>query len=521
MTQDTSPSANASVAEMDAVIDNVLAKTDLSGIGTAAQEWHDLGTNISSWLSVGQSAPSGSLGDSITQHLAGWSGAGRDAFINAVNQVSSFGISVAQAAYDQAGEEYADNTAGYQPTPATFRTSLAGLQDGLSAIKDIHDMWRSSYTAWVKAVASALWNLPQAGGQSGPKTSPVSNMGDAAVNWAPATWNVTWSTPASTGQGSDTTTYVIAVTDGAQQPPQLTATVEPLGTASLTLFTDADINFYASASDLEQWVRTNFTELYHQRVGVPLVDSIIGSGTNGVYDQANNLLPYKRDESKLPGADPSGNGGNGYGNGYGGGAGTGGLPGGTGGLGGGLSGPGLGGTASGGLGAGAGGGGFGGGGSGSSLGGLPGGTPVTAGSGSSGTGSGGLTPTSLAGYTPPGGSGLGVPSALSGGSAQGGFGAPGTLSTPGGLGAGGIGASGVNGSGAGVLGANGAAGEAAAAGGLAGATGRSGMPMMPPMMPPQGGNQDRERQRKSWLPDDENIWGTDDEGVPPVISGDY
>ena len=46
------------------------------------------------------------------------------------------------------------------------------------------------------------------------------------------------------------------------------------------------------------------------------------------------------------------------------------------------------------------------------------------------------------------------------------------------------------------------------------------MPMMPPMMPQQGGNQDRDRQRKSWLPEDEDIWGTDAGGVPPVISGD-
>ncbi len=43
--------------------------------------------------------------------------------------------------------------------------------------------------------------------------------------------------------------------------------------------------------------------------------------------------------------------------------------------------------------------------------------------------------------------------------------------------------------------------------------------MMPPMMPQQG-NQDRDRQRKSWLPEDEDIWGTDAAGVPPVISGD-
>lgn len=44
--------------------------------------------------------------------------------------------------------------------------------------------------------------------------------------------------------------------------------------------------------------------------------------------------------------------------------------------------------------------------------------------------------------------------------------------------------------------------------------------MMPPMMPPGAGNQDKDRQRKSWLPEDEDIWGTEEDTVPPVISGD-
>jgi hypothetical protein len=41
------------------------------------------------------------------------------------------------------------------------------------------------------------------------------------------------------------------------------------------------------------------------------------------------------------------------------------------------------------------------------------------------------------------------------------------------------------------------------------------------MMPPMGmGNSDKDRQRKSWLPEDEDIWGGDGTAVPPVISGD-
>ncbi|MBK1787785.1 hypothetical protein [Prauserella cavernicola] len=41
--------------------------------------------------------------------------------------------------------------------------------------------------------------------------------------------------------------------------------------------------------------------------------------------------------------------------------------------------------------------------------------------------------------------------------------------------------------------------------------GRGGMPMMPPMMPPGGGGQgdSKERERQTWLSEDDKIWGTD------------
>jgi hypothetical protein len=164
-------------------------------------------------------------------------------------------------------------------------------------------------------------------------------------------------------------------------------------------------------------------------------------------------------------------------------------------------------------------------------------SPAT-GSGFSGTGGQpGSTPTQLAGFTPgqpgAGGAGLSTPNALSGLATPTGFGGAGgsALTTPGAFGgaAGGLGGGlgstigGTAGESAGALGA-GAAGTAAdsalGAGASAAAAGR-GMPMMPPMMPPMGmGNSDKDRQRKSWLPEDEDIWGGDGTAVPPVISGD-
>ncbi|MER7471462.1 hypothetical protein [Micromonospora sp. NPDC000018] len=48
-----------------------------------------------------------------------------------------------------------------------------------------------------------------------------------------------------------------------------------------------------------------------------------------------------------------------------------------------------------------------------------------------------------------------------------------------------------------------------------------GMPFMPPMMPGMGGapqqGQDRDRQRSTWLKEDEKVWGTDPDCAPAVI----
>ena len=49
-------------------------------------------------------------------------------------------------------------------------------------------------------------------------------------------------------------------------------------------------------------------------------------------------------------------------------------------------------------------------------------------------------------------------------------------------------------------------------------------PMMPPMMPPTGGmgggNQDKERDRTTWLAEEEEVWGTDPDVGPAVIGRD-
>jgi hypothetical protein len=46
-----------------------------------------------------------------------------------------------------------------------------------------------------------------------------------------------------------------------------------------------------------------------------------------------------------------------------------------------------------------------------------------------------------------------------------------------------------------------------------------GMPMMPPMMPPMGGNQgdSKERERQTWLSEDDKVWGTDNTAGNGVI----
>lgn len=105
-------------------------------------------------------------------------------------------------------------------------------------------------------------------------------------------------------------------------------------------------------------------------------------------------------------------------------------------------------------------------------------------------------------------------------------GTPGGLSqaglglTPGGPGTAGA-TAGTAGVGTGVGGGPGAVGNTGLPGGsnAASQAGGGGMPFMPGMMggPGMGGNQDRERQRNTWLKEDEKVWGTDPECAPAVI----
>ncbi|MFB4308695.1 hypothetical protein [Actinomadura sp. GTD37] len=130
----------------------------------------------------------------------------------------------------------------------------------------------------------------------------------------------------------------------------------------------------------------------------------------------------------------------------------------------------------------------------------PGGTSPFGSGGTSPFGSGAGGPgTDLAGMPPGGGGGGGLPS---GGGA--GFGAD-----PGGLG-------GANAAGGPAGGPGGALGSGPGAG-AGGAAGR-GMPMggMPMGQGAQGGKGE-ERERNTWLTEDEDVWGADDDTAPPVI----
>ncbi|HEV7205610.1 MAG TPA: hypothetical protein VGN18_13455 [Jatrophihabitans sp.] len=124
----------------------------------------------------------------------------------------------------------------------------------------------------------------------------------------------------------------------------------------------------------------------------------------------------------------------------------------------------------------------------------------------------------LAGFDPSGGgaggglgaggaSGLGAASGLGGGGL--GSGGPGA----GGLGAGS--ASGLAGSGAGMGAGAGSGGSIGAAGGVAGGAGGRPGTMMP--MHGSGQGSDDERERSTWLAEDDDIWGADD--APPGVIG--
>lgn len=183
-------------------------------------------------------------------------------------------------------------------------------------------------------------------------------------------------------------------------------------------------------------------------------------------------------------------------------------------------------------------------------GGDPGAYPIGAGAGGPGSGAGfggsGGAPgldsgTSLAGYDPSaagfGGGGAGAPFGGAGGGAGGlgaaglGGGAAGLGGGAAGLGAGGLGGgagglagAGAGGGAAGLGAAEGLAGAAAgeqataaeAAGAAAAGRGAGGQGLLPMRPGGQGGN-DGERERSTWLTEDEDIWGESD-APPSVIS---
>ncbi len=245
--------------------------------------------------------------------------------------------------------------------------------------------------------------------------------------------------------------------------------------------------------------------------------------------QASNAYPAAV-QMKLPppGTDNQGYGGGGSGGGgAGGGVRGGGIPGGPGG---GIPGGGIPGGPGGGIPGGPGGGMPGGGGPGGGIpgGGIPGGGVPGGGHGS------------LAGYNPPGvpGGGLpGGPGGIPGGGIAGG-GIPGGGLAGGGPGAGGLGGGGLGGlpipgggvlggglDGAGDAGLSGGAGglaaeeaaarDAAAAEGMAG-RGMTGMPMMGGAGGGQGG---KERERQTWLTEDEDFWGANEGDLAPPVIG--
>ena len=169
-------------------------------------------------------------------------------------------------------------------------------------------------------------------------------------------------------------------------------------------------------------------------------------------------------------------------------------------------------------------------------GGIPGGGIPGGGGPGGGIPGGGIPgggPGSLSGYHPPsvpgggfGGPGGGIPGGgLAGGPGGGGLGGGGLGGGLGGLPLSGGGAlgGGLDGAGAGVDGAAGsglaaeqaAAREAAAADGMAGRGG-----MMTPMMGGAGGGQGgKERERQTWLTEDEDFWGAGEGDVAPPVIG--
>lgn len=464
------------------------------GINTAMDTWRKLGSYLVSRMqgTDGYESASGasdewglSLAALMKQHLSGWQGDAADEFAKQVNIIARFGNEVGLTMCDPSKE----NTNRYYSSN-TYHLALSDIQDALGFVIGQHNWTNKTFNDWATAVANGImqYNTRWAG-----NTSPGDGL--------PTDWAYTSVQP-QTGsfQGSSAGLNVLPpVIIPVPMPHSVSTTGTMIFTISVFMNNndttpfesyplavpavhEAGItdswrwdNYYvdgANSGDLVKAIKQNVDKLYTLRLQ-NLKDFLDQS-----YDQIGQQLPVKQDESGLPKGGSPGDGGP-----------QGGGP--FGGFGGG-SGTGLGGGFGGGGGPG---GGSGGGGSGGGFGGSGGGVPVPFGGGSGGA------PTQLAGL-----GGGGLPGGLGGGGLPGGLGGLAGGGSPGGL------------AGGGGLGPGGAAGAAA---NEAAAAARGEVPLMPPMMPPMmNQNQDGSRQRKSWLPEDEDLWGGAADAVPPVISSD-
>jgi hypothetical protein len=436
-------------------------------------------------------------------------------FKDRANEILAFGKQIVNAAH-QEGENFNDLS-------RTFHTSAWFLGISINDMNTLHNLAESALQEWSRDLYVLVGYLSRqtTGAQSGGSDTIGNFSGYASWQALPNQPVINFQYLYGHGQSGSYPGFVQF--SGTVHPQtsrvDITAQAGPYPAKTLT-----GLIMYDDWSDGD-WAARTFPDTHRDQLAA-LLNQVAGSSYTPLVRQFPQLPSAPWLKGSQNSNDP---GGPGSGPGYTGGS-AGSLPTGSGSTG--L--PGLGGT-KGSVGSPAGTG------TGTGLPGLPGSGSIGSPSGSAGNPFGGPgsghvgDPTQLAGYTPPsagsgslgslgtptsgfGSGNIGSPGGLGGGSlgSLGGVGGAGSLGSAGSLAGGGFGtASGA----AGGLDAGGAvAGETAS--GLAATTGRSSMPMMPPMMPPQAGNQDRDRQRKSWLPEDEDIWGTDAGGVPPVISGD-
>lgn len=467
---------NESVQYYDSLLQDVIDSTNLTSISAGISGWDTYGSVIRSALrGAGQTDPyakadplaPASLGDLVRGHLASWTGQAADLFVKEAGLVADFGDNTAKAMNG--------------PQANTFQALLGDLQGTLKRISGQYPKEKKAYGDWAAALANNLVSF----------RDNIAGNSDLVGNlppWEPVTvaFEFTSSTSGQGGRqlsGNVKFTITSALKAGGEPTPLVLSVP-----ATDAAYSGISVNSaQVSAAAVKAQIQAHFTTYYKNQVG-PLADLITSSG--GTFNHVYLSLPAKVDTSNLP----KGNSGSGGG--------------------------GVGGAGAGGIGGAAGGG----------AGGITGMSGLGAGAGKTALGSGTSSPALAGGPTQLASVG-GMPG--TGGSGPGGLGgaAGGLGGAAGGLGgaAGGLGPVGSAGAGAGAPGSSGgllgtgSGGLAGSAGaglaGSAGAAGRGGMPMMPPMMPP-GGQGDRDRQRKSWIPEDENVWGDDGAVVPPVISGD-